>query len=423
MQDYIQEWFTQAGLQITPFQQSLVVIAIIVVTSAVIHLLLHRVISKLVEQLARKSRRAWRQILFEGKLFSRLAYSVQGVIISVQAGLWLNPEYFFYGWIQTLAQIWIALFVTLTLFSLVDALSQITSGNSRTKSLPLNGLLQAVKLFFSIVAVIIIVSIAIDRSPMLIISGLGAMTAVLLLVFKDPILGFVAGIQLSANKMLKRGDWLEMPSYGADGDVLEIGLTTVKVQNWDKTITSIPTYALITDSFKNWQGMSDSGGRRIMRAVYIDVNSVKFMDQPLTEQLTNAELLAPYLEQKSSEIEDFNHTNKVNMKTPLKGRRMTNLGTFRAYLLNYITNHADIHKDMTIIVRQLAADSKGIPLQIYAFTNTTDWAVYEEIQGDIFDHIYAVIESFELQIYQSPSSTDVRSILSDTKALTNDLTD
>ena len=199
-----------------------------------------------------------------------------------------------------------------------------------------------------------------------------------------------------------------MPSYGADGDVVEIGLTTVKVQNWDKTITSIPTYALISDSFKNWQGMSESGGRRIKRAVYIDVTSIKFMQKELIERLNKANLLAPYMSEKLEEIEQYNQTHDHNMELKINGRRLTNIGTFRAYLINYLKHHPNIHQDMTLLVRQLQASSQGVPIQIYAFTNTTAWNEYESIQSDIFDHIYAVIDEFELQIYQSPSSNDLK---------------
>ncbi|MEP1741172.1 MAG: mechanosensitive ion channel domain-containing protein [Kangiellaceae bacterium] len=408
MRDYINEWLSLLDISLTSIQMSIAVVTVIVLISALIHLIFHQVVSQLVRKLTRKGRKTWEAILFERHLFSRLALTIQGIILYIQAGLWLNPKYVFHDWIQNLSQVWIVIFMTLTLFSVVDAMAFLMRQNKRTKNLPFQGLLQAVKLFFTIVAIIVLIAIAIDRSPMLIISGLGAMTAVLLLVFKDPILGFVAGIQLSANNLLKLGDWLEMPSYGADGDVIEIGLTTVKVQNWDKTITSIPTYALISDSFKNWQGMSESGGRRIKRAVYIDVTSIKFMQKELIERLNKANLLAPYMSEKLEEIEQYNQTHDHNMELKINGRRLTNIGTFRAYLINYLKHHPNIHQDMTLLVRQLQASSQGVPIQIYAFTNTTAWNEYESIQSDIFDHIYAVIDEFELQIYQSPSSNDLK---------------
>jgi miniconductance mechanosensitive channel len=408
MRDYINEWLSFFNISLTSIQMSLAVVVVIVLISALIHLIFHQIVSRLVRKLTRKGRQTWEAILFERHLFSRLALTIQGIILFIQAGLWLNPKYFFHDWLQNISQFWIVIFMTLTLFSVVDALAYLMRQNERTKNLPFQGLLQAIKLFFTVVAIIVLIAIAIDRSPMLIISGLGAMTAVLLLVFKDPILGFVAGIQLSANNLLKLGDWLEMPSYGADGDVIEIGLTTVKVQNWDKTITSVPTYALISDSFKNWQGMSESGGRRIKRALFIDVTSIKFMQQELIERLHKTNLLAPYLSEKAKEIEAYNQQNEQDMELKINGRRMTNIGTFRAYLLNYLKHHPKIHQEMTILVRQLEAGTYGVPIQIYCFTNTTVWDEYEQIQSDIFDHIYAVIDEFELRVFQSPSSSDLR---------------
>jgi miniconductance mechanosensitive channel len=236
------------------------------------------------------------------------------------------------------------------------------------------------------------------------------MTAVLSLVFKDTILGFVAGIQLSANNMLSVGDWLEMPKFGADGDVIDISLTTVKIRNWDNTITTIPAYALISDSFKNWRGMSESGGRRIKRAVYIDATSVKFLSPDDIIRLRRAALLSDYIEKKIVEIEADNKQAGVDLSSPVNGRRLTNLGTFRAYLRMYLQQHKSIHPNMTQIVRQLAPEAHGIPLEIYAFSNDTRWAYYEAIQSDIFDHIFAIVPEFGLRIYQTPSGYDVQQI-------------
>ena len=408
MKDYIKHWFTEFGIELSQLQMALVMVGVIVLISLLIHWLFHKVMVKAIDKMTRKSRHIWRAIFFEKKLFSRLALTVQGIIIFIQINLWLNPETALFNWLQTLTRLWITLFLLLTVFSLINGLGYMAREHKRTRNLPIQGFLQALKLVFTVVAIIFMIAVVVNKSPTLIISGLGAMAAVLMLVFKDPLLGFVAGIQLSVNDMLRIGDWLEMPSYGADGDVIEIGLTTVKVQNWDKTITTIPTYALISDSFKNWQGMTRSGGRRIMRAIYIDVTSVKFMDDELMERLSQASLLAPYLEEKNKEIKAYNSKHDFNMELKINGRRLTNLGTLRAYLVNMLKNHPGIHQDMTLMVRQQAANSQGIPLQIYAFTNTTVWAEYEAIQSDIFDHIYAVMDAFDLRIHQSPGSADVR---------------
>lgn len=246
--------------------------------------------------------------------------------------------------------------------------------------------------------------------PLILLSGLGAMTAVLMLVFKDPIMGLVAGIQLSANNMISLGDWLEMPKYGADGAVIDISLTTVKVRNWDNTVTTIPTYSLISDSFKNWQAMTKSGGRRIKRSLSLDINSIHFLDKKQIDDLEKAHLLAPYIKNKESEINDFNATLGNESQVPLNQRAMTNIGTFRAYVEAYLKNHPNVHKQMTIMVRQLAPTSDGLPIEIYAFTNTTVWVQYEAIQSDIFDHIFAILPQFGLRVHQSPTGNDVRAL-------------
>jgi miniconductance mechanosensitive channel len=247
-----------------------------------------------------------------------------------------------------------------------------------------------------------------DKSPLLLLSGLGAISAILLLVFKDPILGLVAGIQLSANNMLSIGDWLEMPKYGADGDVIDIALTTVKVRNWDKTITTIPTYALISDSFKNWRGMTEVGGRRIKRCIYLQMSSIGFLDEKTLNRLYKADLLAPYLESKLAQIKDNNSSSKTDMSILLNGRRLTNIGTFRQYLVSYLKTHPKIRQDMTLIVRQLQSSNLGLPMEIYAFTNTTNWNEYEDIQSDILDHVLAVLHEFTLQVHEDPTGQDLR---------------
>ena len=260
----------------------------------------------------------------------------------------------------------------------------------------------------SVLTAILAVSLLMDKSPLILLSGLGALSAVLLLVFKDPILGLVAGIQLSANNMLAVGDWLEMPKYGADGDVVDIALTTVKVRNWDKTITTIPTYALISDSFKNWRGMSEAGGRRIKRSIHVEMSSVCFLNKEQLNELKKAQLLSDYITSTISEIEKENADKKADMTVMQNGRRMTNVGTFRKYLVSYLKSHPKIHQSMTLIVRQLEPTTNGLPIEIYAFTNTTSWNAYEDIQSDIFDHIIAVLPAFSLRVHEAPTGNDIR---------------
>jgi miniconductance mechanosensitive channel len=238
------------------------------------------------------------------------------------------------------------------------------------------------------------------------IAGLGAFSAVLLLVFKDPILGFAGGIQLATNDMLRIGDWIEMPKYNADGTVIDIAITTVKVQNWDKTITTIPTYYLVSDSFKNWRGMQESGARRIRRHILIDLNSIKFCTAEMLEQFSRYEYVKEYIASTEATLNNYNQTRKVDPGVLINGHRQTNIGIFRAYLSAYLKECPDLHQDMSLMVRQLQPTDTGLPLEIYAFSKEQDWERYEEIQSDIFDHILAGIRFFDLQLSQSPSGSD-----------------
>lgn len=273
---------------------------------------------------------------------------------------------------------------------------------------PAKSYAQAAKLVINLIGLIFILSALLGKSPLVLFSGLGAVTAILLLIFKDAILGLVAGFQLSVNNMVMVGDWIEMPARGADGDVIDVSLTTVKVQNFDKTITTIPTYALISDSFKNWRGMSESGGRRIKRSLNIDMRTIRFADEKLLEHFKRIRLLAPYLDSKLDEIREYNVNIGDDLDELINGRRLTNLGTFRAYCVAYLKNHPKIHKEgMTLLVRQLAPGTQGLPLEIYVFTNETAWVSYEDIQADIFDHLLSILPEFDLDPYQSPSGADL----------------
>lgn len=281
------------------------------------------------------------------------------------------------------------------------------------KRFPAKSFIQAAKLVINLVGCIFILSALLGKSPLVFFSGLGAVTAILLLIFKDAILGLVAGFQLSVNNMVMVGDWIEMPGPGADGEVVDVSLTTVKVQNWDKTITTIPTYSLISDSFKNWRGMSESGGRRIKRSLNIDLRTIQFADESLLKRFKGIRILSPYLEQKLSDIQQHNDDVGDDLSELINGRRLTNVGTFRAYCLAYLRNHPKIHTSgMTLLVRQLAPNEKGLPIELYAFANDTAWANYEDIQGDIFDHLLSILSEFQLSAFQEPSGADVEKALS-----------
>ena len=408
MQELISQ-IEEMGIEINHTNSLVIIFGIIFLTAIIVHLILHRLVLRTFEKRAQASSHLWLQIITQNKLFHRLAFTLQGIIVNVQAVLWLQKGSEAAEILTTVAQLWVMLYALLSFFSLLDVIFNLSQKMATASQMPLKGIFQGIKLVSAILVGILMISLLLGQSPAILISGLGAMAAVLMLVFKDPILGLVAGIQLSANDMLKLGDWLEMPKYGADGAVTDIGLTTVKVRNWDNTITTIPTWSLVSDSFKNWSGMSASGGRRIKRSLNIDTTSVHFLDEQEQERLIQARLLKPYMDSRYQEISLWNQEYGSD-DSVLNLRKMTNIGTFRAYLNEYLRNHPKIRKDMTLMVRQLAPDNNGLPIEIYAFTNTVIWAEYESIQADIFDHIFAVVEEFGLRIHQSPTGNDIRAL-------------
>jgi len=304
--------------------------------------------------------------------------------------------------------IYMIIVVMLVLDSVLNTAEEIYQNFRAAKQSPIKGFIQVLKLLVYFLAAVFVISVLLNKTPVYLLSGIGALAAVMMLVFRDSILGFVAGIQLAANKMVAVGDWIDMPKYGADGDVLEVALTTVKVQNWDKTITTIPTYALISESFKNWRGMSESGGRRIKRSVNIDISSIRFCDEQMLERYAKIQHISAYLEKKKHELEVFNRAIEVDNASLANGRRLTNVGTFRAYIEAYLRNHPHINTDMTFLVRQLSPTEHGLPIEIYVFSNDIEWANYEAIQADIFDHILAVVPEFDLRVFQNPSGADFR---------------
>jgi miniconductance mechanosensitive channel len=321
--------------------------------------------------------------------------------------------------VRGVASAYVVLTIALSLSHLLTAIGLIYEQRDpeRARARPIKGYLQVAKLVIFLIAAILIVATLINRDPLLLLSGLGAMTAVLMLVFKDTLLSLVASVQLSTHDMLRVGDWIEMPQLNADGFAIDISLHTVKVQNWDKTITTIPTWRLISESYKNWRGMFESGGRRIKRALYIDQTSVRFLAPEERQRLRRFALIDSYLDRKQAELEEYNAKLIAEGKDPVNTRRVTNLGTFRAYVQAYIENHPRIHKGMLILVRQLQPGPTGLPLEIYCFTSTTAWVEYEGVQADIFDHLYAILPEFGLRVFQQPSGEDISRVVSSWKAL------
>lgn len=379
----------------------------LLVAALVADLLVRKIVVKAVQTVARKSRVTWDDTLIRHKVISRLVQIVPGLIIF--SGVPFVP-----GLPDAVVQLtrnvatgYMVLMMTMALTALLGAANTIYSGLPVAKTRPLKGFVQLLQIVVWVVGTILIVAAVLDRSPLLLLSGFGAMTAILLLVFKDTILSLVASVQLTAQDMVRVGDWVEMPQFGADGDVVDVQLHTVKVQNWDKTITTIPTHRLISDSFKNWRGMSESGARRIKRAIDLDVSSIRFQRPDEIEHFKRFVLLKDYVATKEKELNDYNASLGAELDEAVNQRRLTNVGTFRAYAFNYLKNHPSIHEGMTLMVRQLAPGPEGLPLEIYCFTNTTVWTEYEDIQADIFDHLLAVVSEFGLRLYQKPAGSDL----------------
>jgi len=310
--------------------------------------------------------------------------------------------------VQNVCGGFIVLTIALALGAVLDIINVVYQRRPDARLHPIKGYLQVVKIVIYAIATILIIATLIDRSPLILLSGLGAMAAVLMLIFQDTLLSLVASVQITSNDLIRVGDWVEMPQLNADGDVIDIALHTVKVQNWDKTITSIPTKRFISDSFKNWRGMQESGGRRIKRSLYLDQQSVHFLDAEERKRLYRFSLLEDYLVNKRKEIDEWNAKLAERGQDPVNTRRVTNLGTFRAYVERYLRAHPGVHQNMTLMVRQLSPTADGLPLEIYCFTNTVAWTQYEAIQSDIFDHLLAILPEFGLRVFQHPSGGDMR---------------
>ncbi len=369
-----------------------------------------RLVVRALHKLAAKTRTRWDDALVEHKVFQRLTHLVPALVFYLATPLVIPDEQ-----LQTFAyRVILAYMVAagvLALNALLHAVNRIYEGSFEgAKERPIKSYIQVVQIFFWALAAIFVLAALMGRSPWALLGGLGAMTAVLMLVFKDSILGLVASIQLTANNMVQVGDWIEMPQHGADGNIVDVSLATVKVQNWDKTITTVPTYKLISDAFKNWRGMSESGVRRIRRPILIDVHSVKFVDREMLERFKKIQYIREHLDRKIDEIERWNKGKEVDEASLVNGRRLTNLGTFRAYVTAYLQHHPRVRQDMTLMVHQQTSTEKGQPLVIYCFTDEQRWAHYEAIKADIFDHILAVVPEFDLRLVQMPTGADLRSL-------------
>lgn len=371
-----------------------------------------RIVVASVHRLFLKTKSTWDDLLIERKVFDKLASVVPFMIIAI------SVPYIFYDFPEVIkytvifSDVAIVAVVIWSINATLTIIEEILSASPIFKDKPITSYLQVLKIVVYFIGGILMLSMLLGKSPFYLLGAMGAMTAVLLLVFKDTILGLVASIQMSVYDMVRVGDWISMPKYEADGDVLSINLNTVKVQNWDMTITTIPTYAFITDSFKNWRGMTNSGGRRIKRSIYIKMSSFKFLQKEDIERLKNYRIIKDYLVQKEAEIEEHNENVKNNSdSSKLNIRRLSNIGVFRKYIEEYLQTNDLIKKDMSLMVRQLEPSSKGLPLEIYCFSKIQDWLPYEGLKGDIFDHVITIASEFNLEIFEEPTGSDFQKFM------------
>ncbi len=380
--------------------------ALLIIVGAVgIYFISKKIIIKTVRGLVKKTKTEYDDIIFNELALRKLAFIPSLLIINQFSYLVKDAEKIIDNFTEAAA----ALLVVLVINNLLTSANLVYERITTTNKKPIKGYIQVIKIIVYILGTIFIIGLLTGQDLIQLLAGVGAFTAVLLLVFKDTILSFIASIQITSYDLLKIGDWIEVPSMGIDGDVMDIALHTIKIRNFDKTITTIPTYKLVETSFKNWRGMQEAGGRRIKRSIHIDLTSIGFCDNKLLEKFSNYQLIQPYLEKKLSEIDNYNTSNNININEEVNGRRLTNIGTFRAYVKEYLKSRQDIHKELTFLIRQLQPGDKGLPLEIYVFTTKTGWIEYEEIQADIFDHLLASLPHFGLRVYQNPGSYDLRS--------------
>ncbi len=413
--DNLEQWLLQLGMSANMAQFSKIVISLVVVVilAMIAKLLVQDILLSIVTKISMKTKNVWDDYLVERKVFHKLSRIAPALVVIYTIEIALSDYSLrFSEMVEKICVLYIVFVLLLVLMALLDALHDMYLTTETAKTRPIKGYVQLVKIVVAVLGTVVLVSIMIEKNPLNLLVGMGASAALLMLVFKDTILGLVASVQVSANNMVKPGDWIQMPGRNADGTVLEISLNTVKVQNWDRTISTIPTYALVSESFTNWKGMQESDGRRIKRSLYIDVHSVKFCSPELIEKLKKIHYLKEYIEQRSLEIEEYNKTMNVDTTMPVNGRHMTNLGVFRKYIEYYLINHPKINNQATQIVRQLQPTEKGLPLEVYCFSYEKSWEIYESIQSDLFDHILAVVPQFELRLFQNPSGDDFQKLIS-----------
>ena len=384
------------NLHYVDIENPYIILLISILFAYILFLVTNQIILRSIAKIFRKTSTKFDDILLEQKVFNKLPYLIPLIFLYS-----LRDVVPFFKSVDRFLIALIALIILISLNALINAINDVYRKSKFAEKLDIKSYAQVVKLILNSVGIIIIAALLAGKSPIYFLSGLGALTAVLILVFKDTILSLVSSVQISSNDLFKIGDWIEAPQFGADGNVIDIALHSVKVQNWDKTICVVPTNQLINSSFKNWRGMSESGGRRIKRSIKINMKSIKFCSDSMIEKFKTIYLLKDYMEEKLKEINVHNIDKKINEADVVNRRSLTNVGTFRAYIKFYLKNNAKIHNDMTFLVRQLAPQSDGLPIEIYVFSNDTNWVNYEAIQSDIFDHLLAILPEFDLEVFQN----------------------
>jgi miniconductance mechanosensitive channel len=404
MFNIIRDWFAAQGVPAgwVEYAAWATTILTVMVLALLANFVARRLLVGVVGALIEKSRTKWDDALLKRRVLHRAAHAAPALVYYWLAAAFPPVE----GLIERLAMVYMLVVGGLTVSAILNTIVDVYQSLGIERNRPIKGFVQLGQIILAAVVVIVGLAVLFDESPLGLLGGLGAMTAVLMLVFKDTILSLVASFQISSSNMIRRGDWIEMPKYGADGDVIDISLYTIKVQNWNKTISSIPTSAFISESFKNWRGMNESGGRRIKRAINIDMNSIEFCDAAMIDRFKRFDYISKYISDKQKELAEYNAKQTVDVNYLVNGRHLTNIGTFRTYVLAYLKNHPKIHQSMTFLVRQLPPGEHGLPLEIYVFSSVQAWAEYEAIQADIFDHLLAVLPLFDLRVFQRPGGRD-----------------
>ncbi|MFT5336901.1 MAG: miniconductance mechanosensitive channel [Luteibaculaceae bacterium] len=410
--EWLTEWLISLGVEETSaiYLKLALLIFILFILCFVTNLLVKKILIRSIRLVIKKTKAVWDDALVKNKVFVTLSHVAPPIVVYITAPYIFEDFPGAIPYFLRLVNAYISTILIIVTINFLNTLKHYSENTKLFRDKPLDSYFQLIKIAIYIIGGIIILSFLLNKSPLYFFSALGAMTVVLLLIFKDTIMGFVASIQLAANNMIQIGDWVSMPKHGADGDVIEINLTVIKIQNWDKTITSIPTYAFTAESFKNWRGMSKSGGRRIKRSLNIKISSIKFCTPEMLERFEKVQLIKEHIQEKSKEIEAYNTENKIDESCLINGRHLTNIGIFRVYAEAYVKLNPDINPDMTCMVRQLPPTEKGLPIEIYTFSNRQEWVKYESIMSDMFDHLIAAVPEFELEIFQNPTGTDFRKL-------------